>query len=84
LSLAERRGLIEVNFAKKVRMPDPKNERDRVLSEEEWNQLYDHAGTRLKPVLLIAYYLGMRLGEILNLTWEQVDLQRGFITLSKK
>ena len=84
LSVAERRGLIEVNVAKKVRMPDPKNERDRVLSEEEWGNLYVKAGTRLKPILLIAYQLGMRLGEILSLTWEQIDLQRGFITLSER
>ncbi len=83
-SVAERRGLIEVNVAKKVKMPDPKNERDRVLSEEEWGKLYEKAGPRLKPILLIAYQLGMRLGEILSLTWDRVDLQRGFITLSER
>ena len=83
-SVADRRGLIEVNVAKKVKMPDPKNERDRVLSEEEWGKLYEKAGLRLKPILLIAYQLGMRLGEILNLTWDRVDLQRGFITLSER
>lgn len=65
-------------------MPDPKNERDRVLNEEEWGRLYAVAGPRLKPFLLIGYQLGMRLGEILNLTWDKVDLQRGFITLSER
>ena len=84
LSVAERRGLIEVNVAKKVKMPDPKNERDRVLNEEEWGKLYDRAGSRLKPILLLAYQLGMRLGEILGLTWDRVDLQRGFITLTER
>jgi len=65
--------LIEVNVAKKVKMPDPKNERDRVLGEEEWGKLYDKAGTPLKPILLIASQLGMRFGEFLNLTWGSVD-----------
>jgi integrase len=32
-------------------------------------------------MLLIAYHLGQRFGEITNLTWDRVDLQRGFITL---
>ena len=58
-------------------MPDPKNEMDRVFCGEKWGKLYDHAGTRLKPILLITYHLGMRLGEILNLTWDIVDLQGG-------
>jgi integrase len=32
-------------------------------------------------MLLVAYHLGQRFGEIANLTWDRVDLQRGFITL---
>jgi hypothetical protein len=38
LNVAERRGLVEGNVAKKVKMPDPKNERDRFLSEEKWHK----------------------------------------------
>ena len=81
LSIAERRGLVTSNAAKRVPMQDPKNERDRVLSSEEWDGLYAAAAEHIKPVLLMAYHLGPRLGEILNLTWDRVDLHRGFIKL---
>ena len=81
LSVAVRRGLLEVNAAKKVPLPDPNNERDRVLTDEEWKRLYEAAASHLRPILLLAYHLGPRLGEIINLTWDRVDLQRGFIKL---
>jgi integrase len=81
LNIAIRRGLIVTNPASAVPLPDPHNERDRILSEEEWTRLYGAAKPHLKPVLLLAYHLGQRFGEIVNLTWDRVDLQRGFITL---
>ena len=80
-SVAERRGLALMNPAKKVPIPDANNERDRVLTEDEWHRLYGTAANHIKPILLIAYQLGPRLGEIMKLTWDRVDLQRGFIKL---
>ena len=74
-------GLGNFHAAKRVPMQDPKNERDRVLSSEEWDRLYAAAADHIKPVLLMAYHLGPRLGEILNLPWDRVDLHRGFIKL---
>lgn len=82
LSVAERKGLVQTNVAKKVRMPDPRNERDRVLTREEWVRFYGAASPHIKPILSIAYHLGMRLGEILPLTWDRVDLEGGFIKLA--
>jgi len=84
LSVADRKGLIQMNVAKKVRMPDPKNERDRVLTKEEWKGLVKTAAPHIQPPLLIAYHLGMRLGEILKLTWDRVDLEAGFIKLGSR
>jgi integrase len=81
LNTALRQGLLVSNPATKVPVPNPHNERDRVLSEYEWTRLYEAAAWHLRPILLLAYHLGQRLGEILNLTWDRVDLQRGFIAL---
>jgi len=81
LSVAVKRGLIGSNPAMRVQLPNPNNERDRVLSNEEWKRLYEAAAPHLQPILLVAYHLGARRGEILNLTWDRVDLQRGFIKM---
>jgi integrase len=81
LNVAVRRGLLASNPATRVPMPNPQNERDRVLSGEEWGKLYHMAKPHLKPVLLLAYQLGQRMSEIVNLSWDRVDLKRGFITL---
>lgn len=35
----------------------------------------------LKPVVTIAFYYGLRRGEILNLTWDRVSLRDGYIRL---
>ncbi|MEM4721893.1 MAG: tyrosine-type recombinase/integrase, partial [Candidatus Methanomethylicaceae archaeon] len=37
---------------------------------------------KLRPVVKLAYHTGMLQGEILNLTWGQVDLREGFIRLA--
>lgn len=73
--------LIQANPACDVTMPDPHNERDRVLTAEEWARLFAEAAPHLKPILLVAYHLGQRYSEIVKLTWDRVDLKRGMIRL---
>ena len=58
------------------------NVRDQVLSSEEYDNLLTHCLPYLKPIVKLAYFTGMRLGEILRLTWGQVDLKEGFIKLT--
>ncbi|MBX3348865.1 MAG: site-specific integrase [Nitrospira sp.] len=81
LNVARRKRLLTTNPASLVPIPNANNERDRVLTAEEWQRLHEVASPHLKPILLMAYHLGQRLGEILNLTWDRVDLHRGIITL---
>jgi integrase len=81
LMQAMRRDLVTRNVASLVTAPKPKNARSRVLEPEEWSRLYEAARVWFKPVLLTGYHTGMRLEEILTLTWDRVDLEKGRIFL---
>ena len=67
---------------KGLKMLKENNARDRVLSEAEYLTLLSHCPGYLKPIVKTAYHTGMRQGEILSLTWGQVDLKEGFIKLN--
>lgn len=74
-------GKAEKNPTQGVKMLKENNERDRILSPEEYARLLVHCPAHLKPIVKVAYHTGMRQGEILNLIWGQVDLREGFIKL---
>jgi integrase len=74
-------GRAERNPCQGVKMLRENNERDRVLSPEEYARLLAHCPAHLTPIVKLAYHTGMRQGEILSLTWGQVDLKEGFIKL---
>jgi integrase len=64
-----------------IAAPKPKNARNRVLEPAEWGRLYSAAPEWFKPVLLTGYHTGMRLEEILTLTWDRVNLEKGRVFL---
>jgi integrase len=80
-SKAMKNGKAERTPAQGIKLLKEHNERDRVLSQEEYARLLAHCSAHLKPIVKVAYHTGMRQGEILNLTWGQVDLKEGFIRL---
>ena len=59
------------------------HQRTRFLTEEEIKNLlavdYEGCPAYLKPIIATAIYTGLRKGEILNLKWKDVDLERGII-----
>ncbi len=57
------------------------NARNRVLSKEEFNKLTDALPSHARDVVAMGYYTGMRKGEIINLTWDKVDLKSRVIKL---
>jgi len=88
-------GRITQNPVKLVSKPIVRNTRERILSEEEFQTLLsirwevNNRGTKkLKTMeahtrlaLVIADYTAMRIGEILSVTWKDVNLEEGLITV---
>jgi integrase len=64
--------------AKITKGKEPPN-RLRYLSEGEIRALLSACDTRIFPLLACALYTGMRRGELLALTWANVDLAQGLI-----
>jgi integrase len=66
---------------RKVKQLAENNKRLRFLSKEECEALINVCDNHLKPVVIMAIHTGMRRGEILSLTWDQIDVASGFIYL---
>ena len=57
------------------------NVRDEILDPTQFEDLQAYSTEYLRPINLVAYATGMRWGEIVNLTWDKVDLKGGFVRL---
>jgi len=67
---------------RRVKLLKENNRRLRFLSRVQGAALAAACAPHLAPVVLTALNSGMRKGEILSLTWPQVDFRRGFIRLN--
>lgn len=67
------------NPAAKIKLDREDNHRLRFLSEQEIKRLLSNCPRRLYAVVACAILTGMRMGEILKLSWENVDLEHGII-----
>jgi integrase len=58
------------------------NIRMKVLTGEEIEKLLNACEIHVRPLVEMAYLMGMRYSEIALLTWPEVDLKKGFIRLA--
>lgn len=76
-SLAVENGMCKENPALKVKLFRPESRRDRFLSPDEANALIDQATEPTRAAIVFSLHTGLRLGEMLSLTWGQVDFKQG-------
>ena len=76
---------ININPALNVRMPKQPRPRDRRLKREEYEKLVSMAKRSnswfLYPLIIVAVETGMRLGEMLSLNWDDLDVCERFLTI---
>jgi integrase len=51
----------------------------RILNHSEFERLYRVSSSNLKPILVTAINTGMRLSEVLNLKWNDINLKEGYL-----
>lgn len=60
------------------------NHMTRYLSEDEENRLMQELPNYLKPIVICALTTGMRKSNILNLRWENINFDMGYIEILKQ
>ncbi len=74
-----------VLYKKPLLIDNVKNERVRYLTKEEEERLFsvlnNSKNRLLRNIVLFAIHTGMRLGEILNLTWDNINFENRLIIL---
>jgi len=83
LSMAVRWRLLAWNPVRDVRPLPGETRRVRFLEQAELDRLLDACPPWLRRLVTVAVHTGMRRGELMGLRWEQVDLERGQIALTK-
>ncbi len=71
------------NPVNKVKFFQESPQKERILTLDEEDRLLNESPKYLKPILIAALNTGMRYGELLNLTWNDVDLSTGYIHIRK-
>ncbi len=71
-SKAVERGKLAESPARNIKRLPVDNKRTRILSEDEQRRLVAECAGKLRAVVLLALITGARIGELLNLRWEDV------------
>ncbi|MCW2279173.1 tyrosine-type recombinase/integrase [Heliophilum fasciatum] len=84
LKQAIHEGIVSRNVADYLRLPKKATKEIRVMTVEEMRELLTVADDdRMGTALHLLLGTGMRVGELLALTWADVDFQRGLIRVNK-
>ena len=77
------RNELVVNPTAGLELPASRGRRDRVASPAEAERLIELVAVRDRALWATAFYAGLRLGELLALRWEDIDLAGGLIRVER-
>ena len=76
-------GIIQTNFIPDIEIPKGRSKTERLtITEEQFKKLMATTSDDIKLAIAICYYTGVRRGELLGLTWQDIDRQA--VTISKQ
>ncbi|MCA1703729.1 MAG: site-specific integrase [Actinobacteria bacterium] len=87
LSQAVTEDLIVKNTAKSIKLPSARKRKGKVWSSEEARQFLESARLERDPlyaVYVLILVLGLRKGEVLGLTWDDVDLDASELSIGRQ
>lgn len=82
LTLALRCDPPKIARAPYIHLLHENNVRKGFLDDKQYLELRNELPDYMKPIFVVAYHVGNRLGELRHLRWEQVDLKRNQIRLN--
>ena len=75
-------GYVNMNYFQKVKLPKRQQVNPVFINSEQLSVISDQLKNDVvKNIVVFAFYTGMRLDEIINLTWRNVDLEARIITV---
>jgi integrase len=87
MSHAVRRGMAAANPVAKLERgerPSAARREMRILEKDEIDRLLRATPERYQPLIATAIFTGLRLGELLGLTWVDVDFERSVVRVRKQ
>lgn len=69
------------NPVRDIKIPKDSDHRERIISQQEIEQLLPYLSKDLKDIFLLAIETGMRQAEICGLTWERVYIDKRYVKL---
>ena len=82
-NLAKKWKIVYENPVNQVKFLQERKIEMRILNKEEADRLIEAAPDYLKPIIIIALNTGMRKGEVLNLRWNDIDLDKHYIFIKE-